>query len=81
MSHNAARVVRLSRSGVLVTSRKNAERKGFSKIVVPIGYGERLYARIAAPKKFMRFREGHHGDLDSHGAPAAVRDFLAGRLG
>jgi fermentation-respiration switch protein FrsA (DUF1100 family) len=49
--------------------------------VVPIAYGERLYARIAAPKKFMRFREGHHGDLDSHGAPAAVRDFLAGRLG
>jgi fermentation-respiration switch protein FrsA (DUF1100 family) len=45
--------------------------------VVPIGYGERLYALISAPKKFVRFREGHHSDLDSHGAQAAVRDFLA----
>ena len=46
--------------------------------VVPIAYGERLYALITAPKKFVRFPEGHHSDLDSHGAPAAVRDFLAG---
>jgi len=47
--------------------------------VVPIRYGERLYALISAPKKFVRFREGHHSDLDSHGAQAAVRDFLATR--
>ena len=47
--------------------------------VVPIRYGERLYALISAPKKFVRFPEGHHSDLDSHGAPAAVRDFLATR--
>ena len=45
--------------------------------VVPIAYGERLYALITAPKKFVRLPEGHHSDLDSHGAPAAVRDFLA----
>jgi len=45
--------------------------------VVPIRYGERLYALISAPKKFVRFPEGHHSDLDSHGAQAAVRDFLA----
>jgi acetyl-CoA acetyltransferase len=32
-------------SGVLITSRKNAERKGFSKIVVPVGYGERTNFR------------------------------------
>jgi len=44
--------------------------------VVPIAYGERLYALISAPKKFVRFREGHHSDLDSYGALAAVRDFL-----
>jgi hypothetical protein len=44
--------------------------------VVPIAYGERLYALIKAPKKFVRLPEGHHSDLDSHGAPAAVRDFL-----
>jgi fermentation-respiration switch protein FrsA (DUF1100 family) len=45
--------------------------------VVPIRYGERLYALISAPKKFVRFSDGHHSDLDSHGASAAVRDFLA----
>jgi acetyl-CoA acetyltransferase len=32
-------------SGVLVTSRKTAEKKGLSKIVVPIGYGERTNYR------------------------------------
>jgi fermentation-respiration switch protein FrsA (DUF1100 family) len=47
--------------------------------VVPIGYGERLYARIGAPKTFVRFPEGHHSDLDDHGATAAVREFLGGR--
>jgi fermentation-respiration switch protein FrsA (DUF1100 family) len=45
--------------------------------IVPIRYGERLYALIASPKKFVRLPEGHHSDLDSHGAQAAVRDFLA----
>src|SRR5262250_45462 len=44
--------------------------------VVPIRYGERLYALVSAPKKFVRFPDGHHSDLDSHGAQAAVRDFL-----
>jgi acetyl-CoA acetyltransferase len=32
-------------SGILVTSRKSAEKKGLSKIVVPIGYGERTNYR------------------------------------
>jgi hypothetical protein len=49
---------------------------GARDTVVPIAYGERLYALISAPKKFVRFPEGHHSDLDSHGAQAAVRDFL-----
>jgi uncharacterized protein len=44
--------------------------------VVPIRYGERLYALISAPKKFVRLPDGHHSDLDSHGAQAAVREFL-----
>ncbi|MFN3888887.1 MAG: thiolase family protein [Beijerinckiaceae bacterium] len=34
-------------SGLLVTSRKNAERKGLSKIVIPIGYGERTTYRAS----------------------------------
>jgi fermentation-respiration switch protein FrsA (DUF1100 family) len=46
--------------------------------VVPIAYGERLYGLITARKKFVRFPEGSHSDLDSYGAQAAVREFLAG---
>src|SRR5262245_21865729 len=34
-------------SGLLVTGRKNAERKGLSKYVVPIGYGERTTYRAS----------------------------------
>jgi fermentation-respiration switch protein FrsA (DUF1100 family) len=49
---------------------------GARDTIVPISYGERLYALISAPKKFVRFPEGHHSDLDSHGAQAAVGDFL-----
>ena len=36
-------------TGLLVTSRKNAEKKGLSKIVVPIGYGERTNYRASEP--------------------------------
>ena len=49
---------------------------GTRDTVVPIAYGERLYALITAPKKFVRLTDGHHSDLDSYGAPAAVRAFL-----
>ena len=45
--------------------------------IVPIAYGERLYALISARKKFVRFPDGAHSDLDSHGAQTAVREFLA----
>jgi len=45
--------------------------------VMPIAHGERLYALITAPKKFVRFAEGGHSDLDSYGAQAAVREFIA----
>jgi acetyl-CoA acetyltransferase len=34
-------------SGLLVTSRKNAEKRGLSKIVVPVGYGERTTFRAS----------------------------------
>ena len=45
--------------------------------VVPIEYGERLYALIRAPKKFVRFPEGGHADLDQYGALDIIRSFLA----
>jgi fermentation-respiration switch protein FrsA (DUF1100 family) len=46
--------------------------------VVPIGYGERLYALIRGPKQFVRFAGAGHNDHDAHGAIEAVRAFLAG---
>jgi uncharacterized protein len=45
--------------------------------VVPIRYGERLYALIRAPKKFVRFPEGGHVDLDQYGALDVIQSFLA----
>jgi uncharacterized protein len=45
--------------------------------VIPLAVGERLYELIRAPKRFVRFAQGGHVDLDACGALAAVRDFLA----
>ncbi len=45
--------------------------------IVPIGFGERLFALAPEPKRFVRFPNGGHVNLDDHGAQAAVRDFLA----
>src|SRR6516162_4434407 len=36
--------------------------------VVPIALGERLYALIASPKRFLRYSSGGHNDLGAHGA-------------
>ena len=44
--------------------------------VVPIALGERLYSLITAPKRFVRFPNGGHDDLDEHGARDVVRRFL-----
>ena len=45
--------------------------------VVPIAFAERLFALAREPKRFVRFPEGGHVDLDEHGAMQAVREFLA----
>lgn len=45
--------------------------------VVPIRFGERLFARIAAPKRFVRFPRGGHNDLDANGSIEAARAFVA----
>jgi fermentation-respiration switch protein FrsA (DUF1100 family) len=45
--------------------------------VVPIALGERLYALANEPKRFVRFADGGHEDLDQYGAQAALRRFLA----
>jgi uncharacterized protein len=48
--------------------------------VIPIASGERLYALITSPKRFVRFRDGHHEDLSRHGAVAAAKAFLGERV-
>ena len=47
--------------------------------VVPIALGERLYAMIKAPKKFVRFPGAGHLDLSAHGANEVAREFIAGK--
>ena len=46
--------------------------------VVPFAFGEGLLALANEPKRLVRFPRGGHNDLDSHGALAAVSEFLAG---
>ncbi len=45
--------------------------------VVPIRFGERLFALANEPKRFVRFADGGHDDLDNHGAQAKVQQFIA----
>ena len=51
---------------------------GSQDTVIPIGYGERLYKLIRAPKGFVRLAGANHNDHDEHGVAEAVRSFLAG---
>jgi uncharacterized protein len=45
--------------------------------VVPIRFGERLFALAHEPKRFIRYDEGHHNDLDDFGATKAALAFIA----
>lgn len=45
--------------------------------IVPIKFGERLFALANEPKRFVRFADGNHVDLDDHGAADVVKPFLA----
>jgi hypothetical protein len=45
--------------------------------IVPIEFGERLFALAREPKRFVRFPQGDHVDLDDHGAAKVVKEFLA----
>jgi fermentation-respiration switch protein FrsA (DUF1100 family) len=47
--------------------------------VVPIRFGERLFALAHEPKRFVRFPNGGHDDLDRYGAGAEVQRFIAER--
>ena len=54
---------------------------GVRDAIVPIKFGERLFALIKGPKKFVRIPEGNHSDLDSYGGLAAIQDFLMAPAG
>lgn len=45
--------------------------------MVPVAYGERLFALANEPKRLLKFPGGGHSDLDVFGATAAVRAFIA----
>jgi fermentation-respiration switch protein FrsA (DUF1100 family) len=47
--------------------------------VIPIRFGKRLFERAHEPKRFVRFPDGGHDDLDQHGAGAEVRRFIEER--
>jgi uncharacterized protein len=47
--------------------------------IVPIRFGEKLYALIRATKQFIRLPNAGHNDHDSHGMPEMVKPFLLGR--
>jgi fermentation-respiration switch protein FrsA (DUF1100 family) len=48
--------------------------------IVPIEYGERLFGLAREPKRFVRFAQGEHEDLDRFGALATVKTFLDERF-
>jgi fermentation-respiration switch protein FrsA (DUF1100 family) len=44
--------------------------------VVPIAFGEKLFEAANEPKRFVRFPEGGHVNLDDFGAAEIVRRFI-----
>ena len=50
---------------------------GTDDSVVPIAFGERLFALASEPKRMVRLPGGGHVDLDAYGAQAAARPFIA----
>jgi uncharacterized protein len=44
--------------------------------VIPISFGERLFAMAPEPKRFVRFPQGRHEDLDNYGVVGLVLRFL-----
>ena len=45
--------------------------------IVPMRFGESLFALAGEPKRFVRFAEGGHVNLDDYGAMDAIHAFLA----
>jgi hypothetical protein len=45
--------------------------------IVPIRFGEKLFALAREPKRFVRFPQGGHVNLDDFGAAKVIKKFLA----
>jgi len=45
---------------------------------IPIRFGERLFALAHDPKRFVRFPDGGHNDLDFFGATSTAKSFIDG---
>src|SRR6476620_3259791 len=54
---------------------------GAKDSTISIGFGERLFALAHEPKKFVRFPEGGHNDLDNYGATETARHFIGASKG
>lgn len=54
---------------------------GARDATIPIRYGERLFALAREPKRFARFDEAGHVDLDRFGALETARHFIAALKG
>ena len=54
---------------------------GGRDLVIPIGFGERLFALAHQPKQFVRFPEGAHDNLDDYGAIETARKFIGNSTG
>lgn len=47
--------------------------------IIPIQFGERLYAMIRGPKQFIRLPQADHNDHEQFGATEMVRPFILGQ--
>ena len=66
--HSDRRIVRVA-SPLLVLH-------GARDSIIPISFGEKLFAQANEPKTFVRFPQGGHVDLDDHGAAKIVTEFM-----
>ena len=71
--HSDARIARVTAPLLIM--------HGENDLTIPIAFGERLFALAHAPKRFVRFPEGGHDNLDAFGAIETARQFIGGSNG
>jgi fermentation-respiration switch protein FrsA (DUF1100 family) len=71
--HSDARIARVTAPLLIMHGERD--------LTIPIAFGERLFALAHAPKRFVRFPEGGHDNLDAFGAIEIARQFMGGSNG